>query len=76
MDTLINIFLILAMLLMIVFYYFRIFRHLLRKPILFFIYLFSWLMIIFIIYVIVDKIYFNTTEIIDEINNGTKFIDI
>lgn len=76
MDTLINIFLILAMLLMIVFYYFRIFRQLVRKPILFFIYLFSWLMIIFIIYVIVDKIYFNTTEIIDGSNNGTKFIDI
>ncbi len=76
MDTIITSTLVMAMLTLVIVYYFRVFRQLIQKPRLLFIYLLIWIIVFFITYTVLEKTYFNSNEIINDGIENKGFINI
>ncbi len=65
MYTTLNIALIIAGILLLVIYYYKVFKQLMKTPMLFFLSLAIWIIIIITISFLIDKTYFNHSDIID-----------
>lgn len=76
MDTIITSTLVMAMLTLVIVYYFRVFRQLIQKPRLLFIYLLFWIIVFFITYTVLEKTYFNSNEITNDGIENKGFINI
>ena len=76
MDTIITSTLVMAMLTLVIVYYFRVFRQLIQKPMLLFIYLLFWIIVFFITYTVLEKTYFNSNEITNDGIESKGFINI
>ena len=76
MDTIITSTLVMAMLTLVIVYYFRVFRQLIQKPRLLFIYLLFWIIVFFITYTVLEKTYFNSNEITNDSIESKGFINI